>query len=81
VGDAEVFVEPGVREKLIADSTVLEPVRAVGDPPAQGEYRDGGAHGPPEREQQIDEETEKAEAYPEHFALHGGSLALGRGEG
>jgi len=54
----------------------LEPVGAVGDPPAEGEERNGGADGPPEGQSDVGEQAERGEGEPEDFALHVGSLRL-----
>ena len=48
----------------------LEPVTAVGYPPSKVKYGDGGCDGPPQREQEIGQESEDREDHPEYFFLH-----------
>src|ERR1035437_2594785 len=48
----------------------LEPVAAVGYPPCDEKDRNGGGEGPPERKQEISQQTEQHEDRPEYFSLH-----------
>jgi hypothetical protein len=48
----------------------LEPVGAVGDPPAQDADGKSGGDGPPERQKEVGDEAEYGESEPEHFPLH-----------
>src|SRR5580704_14278616 len=49
----------------------LEPITAIGNPPARHAERDGGEHSPPEREHEVSEESRDAPGDPEDLLLHG----------
>jgi hypothetical protein len=51
-------------------SSFLEPVTAVGDPPARKSYGDCGGQRPPEWKSEICEQAERGEGDPEDFAFH-----------
>lgn len=54
---------------------MLEPVTAVGDPPAYVEDRDRGSKRPPERQDEVGGQAEHGEADPEYFLLHSSILS------
>ena len=56
---------------------LVEPVAAVGDPPAYEDDGDGREKRPPEREGEIGYEAENEHAKPEDLALHGMILVRG----
>jgi len=64
------------RVRVFAARAVLEPIAAVGDPPAGHPDRDGGDDGPPKRQCQVGDETNDHEGHPKDFALHGIILAV-----
>ena len=49
----------------------LKPVASVGDPPGCDDDRNCGSEGPPERQNEVGQKSEKDEAQPENFPLHG----------
>jgi UDP-3-O-[3-hydroxymyristoyl] glucosamine N-acyltransferase len=51
-------------------SLVLEPVAAIGRPPGDRHNRESGRDGPPQRQQEVSEQSQHDENEPEHFPLH-----------
>lgn len=49
----------------------LEPIASVGDPPGCDDDRNRGAEGPPKWQHEVGQQSEKDEAEPEDFSLHG----------
>src|SRR5271165_4247389 len=52
------------------DSRDLEPVATVGDPPGDEDDGNRRAQSPPERQQEIRQQTQKHKDHPEDFSLH-----------
>ena len=48
----------------------LEPIAAIGHPPAQDADGDGGEQTPQERQRNIGDQTERDEHGPKDFTLH-----------
>ena len=48
----------------------LEPIAFVGDPPAQKTDRDGRNQAPPERQNEIGDQTQHSESEPEDLSFH-----------
>src|SRR4029077_1967151 len=53
-----------------ATRAVLEPVAAIGRPPGDRHDWKGGRHRPPQRQEEVREQSQYNEDEPEHFALH-----------
>lgn len=49
----------------------LEPIAAVRDPPCDEQNWNGCRESPPEREDEIRQQSENREGNPEYFSLHG----------
>jgi hypothetical protein len=62
---------PDFQVKCCRDDERLKPVAAVGDPPAESQHRNRGAHCPPKWQQEVRHQAQSAESHPEDFALHG----------
>lgn len=50
--------------------TALEPIAAVGDPPADDDDRNGGSDAPPERQDHIRQQAKHSEGNPEDLFFH-----------
>ena len=59
---------------------LLEPIDAIGHPPAHYANRDCRAQCPPERKKVISRETQDYESDPEDLSLHAPSLTTGVGD-
>jgi hypothetical protein len=63
----------GVRGRFVAAAEMkrrLEPIAAVGEPPARVTNGDGRGQGPPEREHHIGNKAEDRKGDPEYLPLH-----------